>query len=150
MLFRSGLINGICNATAEVLREDAGDLAGYGFTPATGDVWFKQTESMKKDLEYVQKVKGTKVLVCEIMHNIGDGYTPDGVSFEEYWGWEGDLNLPQSQRATAVPTPNQEEVIRRYARMLAEDIISRGYDGYDIDYELGYGPTGTIDRKSVV
>ena len=31
----TGLINGICNATAEVLREDAGDLAGYGFTPAT-------------------------------------------------------------------------------------------------------------------
>ena len=117
--------------------------------------WRTMTDERKRDLEYVQKVKGTKVVATEI---IGDfdwrGYAPDDVADEDlldYWGWEGELhpggptvNVPIGSLYTAEPTPAQEAAIRKYARAVAELVLSLGYDGYDIDYEIGWGSRGNL------
>lgn len=103
--------------------------------------WSFMTEARKKDLEYVQKVKGTKVLACSLIGDLGAGFTPDGEDFAEYWGWEGEL---RPSNKNEVPTEAQEIIIRRYARETAERIISNGLDGYDIDYEIGFGSKGTL------
>lgn len=103
--------------------------------------WTILTEARKKDLEYVQKVKGTKVVACSLIGDIGQGFTPEGVDFNEYWGWEGDI---KPSNKNEVPTEAQEKVIRKYARLTAELILENGYDGYDIDYEIGYGSSGNL------
>lgn len=38
------------------------------------------TEKQKKDLAFVQQVKGTKVVVCQIIGSVGDGFTPSYVT----------------------------------------------------------------------
>ena len=117
--------------------------------------WLTITDARKEDLEYVQKVKGTKVVVTEI---IGDfnwrRYAPDHVADDDlldYWGWEGELH-PRGEYVsvsvgslyTVEPTPEQEAAIRKYARAVAERVLSLGYDGYDIDYEIGWGSRGNL------
>ena len=94
------------------------------------------TEAKKKDLEYVQKVKGTKVVVCAFVNNIGDGYTPPehNGSIEEkkeFWGWiDGDNEAIQS-------------AIAKYAKAISDTLYKYGYDGFDIDYE----PGGELDKN---
>jgi hypothetical protein len=128
---------------------------------AWGD-WMTMTPEKEADLEYVQKVKGTKVVVTSILTSFNwRGMAPD--EYEEateeevmaYWGWEGDLN-PRAIPTYAIEgissprmfldevTPAQEAAIRKYAQTEAQRIIDRGYDGFDLDYEIGYGPTGTL------
>ena len=138
---------GYWNATGSYLSNSLSGLPdSMDVISIWGDTWKDLDKGgRREDLEYVQKVKGTKVLVCDLIGSIGSGYTPAGVSFQEHWGWEGDLNLPTvTERRTTVPTPNQEAIIRKYARLYAEDIIARGFDGYDMDFEIGYGSAGTL------
>jgi hypothetical protein len=117
--------------------------------------WRTMTDAKKQDLEYVQKVKGTKVVATQIIGNFDwRGFAPDDVADEDlldYWGWEGELDpkgqtvwLSSGRLYTVAPTPAQEAAIRKYARTLAELILSLGYDGYDIDYEIGWGSSGNL------
>ena len=87
------------------------------------------TPERKKDLEYVQKVKGSKVLLCIICLDIGDGMTPKGLTTEErkaYWGWvDGDNESIYA-------------AIRKYANAICDKVDEVGYDGFDLDWEPGY------------
>lgn len=100
------------------------------------------TEKQKKDLAFVQQVKGTKVVVCQIISNIGDGFTPSYVSstweekgyasdreaINDFWGFD------ESKPETLEPA------IRKYAKAVVDTINNNGYDGFDIDYEPTAGP----------
>lgn len=94
------------------------------------------TPSKKEDLEFVQKVKGTKVVVCGFVHNIGDGYTPPEYNGsqqekEAFWGWDdGDEEAIHS-------------AIAKYANAISDTLYKYGYDGFDIDYETG----GKLDKN---
>ncbi|MRI64634.1 glycoside hydrolase family 18 [Ornithobacterium rhinotracheale] len=104
------------------------------------------------DKEYVQKVKGTKVFVCYILHNIGTGITPSSVeekvrkdnpnlsesdindkikkATEEYWGYTSGVQ----------GSPDHIKAIQKYAKVLYDSIEKYNYDGLDIDWEpMGAG-----------
>lgn len=81
-----------------------------------------------EDLRYVQEKKGTKVVICMFINDIGANITPaeydtDQNSRNEFWGWvDGD-----DAAKTAA--------IEKYAKALADTVDFYGYDGLDIDYE---------------
>ncbi|MGM9738071.1 MAG: glycoside hydrolase family 18 [Candidatus Cryptobacteroides sp.] len=93
------------------------------------------TPGKKEDLEFVQKVKGTKVIVCGFVHVIGQGYTPAEYNGsdqmrEAFWGWDdGDEEAIHS-------------AIAKYAKAISDTLGKYGYDGFDIDYETG----GKLDK----
>ena len=100
------------------------------------------SDAKKKDLEYVQKVKGTKVLRCSFIQYVGCGFTPseynqDEAEREAFWGWED----------------GNEEAIRaslaKYAKAINDTIAFYGYDGFDIDFEpFVDGYKGKLDENS--
>lgn len=104
------------------------------------------TEPKRRDMEYVQRVKGTRVIVTDLIGSF------DQTKLDEF-GWEGDLDpkgatepgLQNGGILYTVPmTPVQEEAVRKYARWKIQTIFDEGYDGYDIDYEIGWGSSGTL------
>lgn len=121
---------------------------------------FNLTEAKKKDKEFIQKEKGTKVFVCFILHNIGTGITPsslaDDIKKENpdaseakinsmikkakqvYWGFKSGIK----------GSPDHTEAIKHYAKVLCDSIITNDYDGLDIDWEPNVGGDGYGDLKS--
>ncbi|QZE14615.1 hypothetical protein K4L44_01730 [Halosquirtibacter laminarini] len=87
--------------------------------------WFNLNEAQQEDLNNVRKNKGTKVLMCWICQNVGDQIGAE--HFE------------------ALPT--HEEKIKAYAKAIIDTIDKYGYDGFDIDYEPGYGAKGNITSE---
>lgn len=83
--------------------------------------WQNLNDEKKRDLEYVQKVKGTKVLICFILSEIGDACGGREV-------FKGKNNeVPDSV------------AIRNYAKAVVDSINKYGYDGFDIDWEPNIG-----------
>ena len=101
--------------------------------------WVGLSEAQKRDLEYVQRVKGLKVMACAFTENVGDGFTPAGETVKGYWGWD-----PSESALNAEPTEAQAEAIRKYARAIADTVIFYGYDGFDMDHEPNYGGSGDL------
>lgn len=92
------------------------------------------------DLKFVTEVKGTKVIICSFVANIGDFYTPAEHSAtqedrEAYWGWvDGDDEAIH-------------EAIRKWTKAIADTLNYYGLSGMDIDYETSeYG--GKLCRSS--
>lgn len=104
--------------------------------------WRNISPEQEADLRLCQQKKGTKFLLCFIVHGLGDQLTPDGQTVPEYWGWEGEL-IPDRpyQRWEMIDTDvttDQETIIRRYAKQIIDTIAKYNYDGFDIDYEPNY------------
>lgn len=113
---------------------------------------FEITPEQKKDKEFVQKVKGTKLLEVTLLSYIGKGRTPASVyapvekqADEEGWS-EQKLNEEKKKARwkfwgyEGVPdTPNHEEALARFAKALCDSLIVNEWDGYDIDWEIGSG-----------
>jgi hypothetical protein len=107
--------------------------------------WRTMTDARVKDLNYVQQVKGTKVVVTELVNNINWlGFAPEGTETEEqalaYFGWEGEIDPHDSRSGTYQMYDDpvsavQEGAIRKYARAVVESITENGFDGYDLDWE---------------
>jgi hypothetical protein len=77
------------------------------------------TATAKEDLEYVQKVKGTKVVVTLFAAHCGDDVPADPI-----------YEIGSSSvEATIRPG------IKKYAETLYDMVIAEGYDGFDWDYE---------------
>lgn len=118
---------------------DSVDIVGMW---GTWDYSGLQTEdARRRDLAYVQQVKGTKVVATDLIGNF------DEKKIREF-GWDGELD-PRGEKNsiglfTAPLTAVQEEAIRKYARWTKDQVLALGYDGYDIDYEIGYGSKGTL------
>ena len=123
---------------------------------------FNLTEAQKSDLKEVREKKGTRILYCQHIMDIGRSHTPSSVekdhmvdgkqygSLEEamaaYWGWYG------NHGDTSVE--GVEKAIRKYARVITDSINKYQYDGFDIDYEPNYGYGGNIssypDRMEIL
>lgn len=104
--------------------------------------WRNQTEAKKADLEFVQKVKGLKVMACAFTMNVGDGFTPEGNTVKDYWGWDASESGLNDE-----PTDNQKAAIRKYARAIATLVDSLNYDGFDMDHEPHFGGGGDLSSS---
>ena len=121
-------------------------LAGIPDSVDIVSIWdngLQLSEEKKRDMEFVQKVKGTKIVFCRILKNVGDGFTPASVTeglepnsaeyrkaVNDFWGYPED----ESNEEAA------DEAIRKYARAVIDSLNFYGYDGFDIDYEPHAGP----------
>ena len=93
------------------------------------------SEAQKTDLKFFQEVKGGKALLCWIVQNLGDQMTPPGLDATEYWVKEkgkGDFKAG----------------VAAYANAICDSIEKYNLDGFDIDYEPGYGHSGTLANGS--
>lgn len=85
----------------------------------------------KIDLKTVQEGKGTKILMCLLVLDIGDRLTPSehmgsDADRKAFWGWvDGDNEAIYS-------------AIRKYANAICDTIDLYGYDGFDLDWEPNY------------
>ena len=106
------------------------------------------TDAMKADMEYVQRVKGTKVVCTTITGWVGvdviGGDYQNNPQKEEYFGWKPEWDTPSGWRAADGTDERaaQEASIRKYARMLADSVYTGGYSGIDLDYEPNVGGAG--------
>lgn len=102
----------------------------------------EMTPEMLEDRRIAQELKGTKILICTFIQDVGQSCTPPehskdvvGVAGQkEYWGWvDGDDEAIKAS-------------LKRYAKGLADKIIDEGWDGLDIDFEPTIdGYSGTLD-----
>ena len=94
---------------------------------------FILTDTQRADMEYVRKVKGTKVVVCILSAKIGDRIT----EYDENW-WDGVPDVGNSSVESVVRPP-----IAKYAESLHDAVVANGFDGFDWDYEpQGGGGSG--------
>ena len=123
--------------------------------------WYGLSEDKKEDLRRVQEIKGTRVLMCFIVDNIGVQTTPaevrndwivDGVqypSFEDamraYWGWYSRGSLYDAP-VDAADSAAMDAAIRKYAHSIIDTIDKYHWDGFDMDLEPGYGHMGNISQ----
>lgn len=97
------------------------------------------TPTKKADLDFVTKVKGTKVLICSFVAEIGCFYSPAEYQTvqerKEYWGWkDGDSEAIHNS-------------IIKWTKTIADSLNVYGFSGIDIDYEPSeYG--GSLCRNS--
>ncbi|MDR1680555.1 MAG: glycoside hydrolase family 18 [Prevotellaceae bacterium] len=77
------------------------------------------TELQKTDMEYVQKVKGTKVVVTLFSAKVGDDVDADPI-----------YNVGNSTDVAVIGP-----AIKKYAEAIYDKVVAEGYDGYDWDYE---------------
>ena len=128
--------------------------------------WGNMTPAKKADMEFVQKFKGTKVVVTKLIGNLDwRTYAPAELAnapdstLLAYWGWEGPLD-PRANPVSAIEgialsgnsprmymdpvTEAQEAAIRKLAKAESDRILGFGYDGYDLDVEIGWGSQGTL------
>lgn len=115
---------------------------------------FELTPEQKADKEFVQKVKGTKLLEVQLLSYIGKGKTPNHIYDDlmkqaeaegwakdekrlekakqpirwKYWGYDG---VPGSEAHT--------NAIKKFARAIYDSLVVNEWDGYDIDWEIGSG-----------
>lgn len=129
--------------------------------------WYGLSEEKKEDLRKVQQIKGTRVLMCFIVDNIGVQTTPpevrstwtvDGVKYNSegealgaFWGWyQQGANGVQYGDTSA---EGREKAIRKYANSIVDTINKYGWDGFDYDLEPNYGTPGSIashaDRNTI-
>ena len=144
MLFRSGYLSAL---------PDSINMVSMWSGP------FGISEAKKADKAYVQKVKGTKVFVCFILHNIGTGITPSSIADkvvaenpnddegtvkakikkaqEAYWGYTSGVK----------GSPDHTTAIKKYAKALCDTIVKYDYDGLDIDWEPNVAGDGDGSLK---
>lgn len=80
---------------------------------------FDLSSERKADMEYVQKVKGTKVVVTLFSAKVGEDMPDDPI-----------YNIGNSSDEAVV-----RPAIRRYAEAIYDAVVATGYDGFDWDYE---------------
>lgn len=85
----------------------------------------------KADLKFFQEVKGGKVMLCWIVQDLGDQLTPLGKNPRDYWVNERGMG-------------NFIEGVKAYANAICDTIDKYNLDGFDIDYEPGYGHSGSL------
>lgn len=119
----------------------AGSLMGLPDSVDFVSMWgntFKLTDARKKDKQLVKELKGTRVLMCWIISDIGDQLTPleatqgGEESIKAFWGW--DDNDPAKI----------DLAIERYANAIIDSMNKYDYDGFDIDYEPNHGYRGSL------
>lgn len=89
------------------------------------------TPAQQEDLKFFQEVMGGKAMLCWIVQDLGDQMTPPGKDPKQYWILEKGKG-------------SVEEAVKAYANAICDTIEKYNLDGFDIDYEPGYGHHGTL------
>lgn len=121
--------------------------------------WHSLSDEKKEDLRRVQTIKGTRVMMCFIIQNIGEQTTPqsvrhdwivDGVQYNSeaealraFWGWYHRVSYNEAP-ASPEDSVAMENAIRKYAHSLLDTIDKYHWDGFDFDLEPNYGHAGNI------
>lgn len=95
------------------------------------------SSQQKADLKFYQEVKGGKALLCWIIQDLGDQMTPPGRVAKEYWVDE-------------LGKGSFTEGVKAYANAICDTIMKYNLDGFDIDYEPGYGHSGTLANRQMI
>lgn len=95
------------------------------------------SDEQKNDLKFFQEVKGGKALLCWIIQDLGDQLTPQGLTATEYW-------------VTDKGKGDFQEGVKAYANAICDSIEKFNLDGFDIDYEPGYGHKGTLATSQTI
>ncbi|WP_304320445.1 endo-beta-N-acetylglucosaminidase family protein [Phocaeicola plebeius] len=95
------------------------------------------SEEQKKDLKFFQEIKGGKALLCWIVQDLGDQMTPPGQDPKNYWIVEKGGG-------------NFVEGVKAYANAICDTIEKYNLDGFDIDYEPGYGHSGSMANGETI
>lgn len=134
--------------------------------------WYGLSDEKKEDLRKVQQIKGTRVLMCFIVDDIGAQTTPpaisesltvNGVQYETrgealgaFWGWyqEGYSGTVYKSDPNLSDEEAMDKAIRKYAQSLLDTINKYNWDGFDLDLEPHYGHGGNLasypDRLSIL
>ena len=134
--------------------------------------WHGLSEEKKEDLRKVQQIKGTRVLMCFIVDDIGAQTTPpaisesltvNGVQYETrgealgaFWGWYHDRVTDTVYKSDPNLSDDEamDKAIRKYAQSLLDTINKYNWDGFDLDLEPHYGHGGNLasypDRLSIL
>lgn len=89
------------------------------------------SDEQKADLKFFQEIKGGKALLCWIVQDLGDQMTPKGMNATEYW-------VQEKGKGVFI------EGVKAYANAICDTIEKYNLDGFDIDYEPGYGHRGNL------
>uniref|UniRef100_A0AB33JNC3 Glycoside hydrolase family 18 n=4 Tax=unclassified Prevotella TaxID=2638335 RepID=A0AB33JNC3_9BACT len=115
---------------------------------------YELTPEQKADKEFVQKVKGTKLLEVTLLSYIGKGRTPASVYEEvekraEKEGWAKDAQRLSREKILArwkfwgfdgkVGSESHKQALSKFAKALCDSLEANDWDGYDIDWEIGSG-----------
>lgn len=115
---------------------------------------YEITPEQKKDKEFVQKVKGIKLLEVSLLSHLGKGRTPESIYTELYKqaeeeGWSESKLNEQKKFArwdfwgfTSHDLNNIDELKEahaRFAKALCDSLYTSEWDGFDIDWEPGSG-----------
>ncbi|WP_308743935.1 glycoside hydrolase family 18 [uncultured Bacteroides sp.] len=118
---------------------------------------YEITEAQKEDKEFVQKVKGIKLLEVSLLSHLGKGRTPERIYEEvekqaEEEGWSAD-QLKEAKKkirwefwgyTSGDPTADDmKEALIRFAKALCDSLVVNDWDGFDIDWE----PIGGFNDK---
>lgn len=87
-----------------------------------GEPKFDLSPERRADMEYVQQVKGTKVVVTLFCHYVG-----------EYMEHKDIYDIGNSSDPEVV-----RPAVRAYAEAIYDKVVENGYDGFDWDYEPWY------------
>src|SRR3712207_3666997 len=115
---------------------------------------FDITPEQKADKEFVQKVKGTKLLEVTLLSYLGKGRTPAYVYEEvekqaEKEGWHADTRRLAEAKKKArwnywgfngeFESESHKAALAKFAKALCDSLEANEWDGYDIDWEIGSG-----------
>lgn len=128
---------------------------------------FEITEAQKKDKEFVQKVKGIKLLEVSLLSHLGKGRTPESIYTElekkaQQEGWSNSRLETEKKHArwdfwgfTSHDLSNTAELqgaLAKYAKALCDSLFVSEWDGFDIDWEPGSGfndSDGTLNGTTI-
>ena len=113
---------------------------------------YEITPEQKADKEFVQKVKGTKLLQVSLLSYIGKGATPglvyaDAEKQAEAEGWT-DKQLEEAKKQARwkywgfegqFESENHYQCLAKFAKALCDSLYANEWDGYDVDWEIGSG-----------
>ena len=88
-------------------------------------------------MKFFQEIKGGKALLCWIVQDLGDQMTPPGQEPKKYWIEEKGGG-------------NFVEGVKAYANAICDTIEKYNLDGFDIDYEPGYGHSGSMANGEMI
>lgn len=128
---------------------------------------YEITPAQKADKEFVQKVKGTKLLEVLLFSHIGKARTPESIYAEierkaAEEGWSASKLALERKYArwdfwgfTSHDVNNKENLhvaMANYAKAIADSLVVSEWDGFDIDWEPGNGfndDDGTITADPI-
>lgn len=122
------------------------------------------TPEQKADKEFVQKVKGMKLLEVSLLSHIGKGRTPESIYDEIYKQAEAedwsDAQVHQAKQQARWDywgyrhgdASSYEAAFGKFAKAIYDSLVTGDWDGFDIDWEPGMGfndADGSLDGTTI-